>query len=461
MVSRRIPLFYLFFLFYFIFNSCNYSNKNEKANYQDIAPIVHQKCAVCHRPEQAGPFSLLTYSDIKQHANKIRFVIENNIMPPWPADTSYSRFANELVLTKEEKEKIISWIKNHCPAGDTTKINTTEWSKKINYRKPDLVIYFQKPVYINGNGSDHFFVVKMPYQLDKDTFVQYVEFVPHQKKIIHHVNGHLLRYDEKRKFNYYQGSTYAEEPIENYIQTYKTMGLTYLDTKNQSPKNLLPLLIPNTIYYLPGFLPLFYKNNIGGFFLPKKGVFFINDIHYGPTHRACYDSSYLNVYFAPNRPERYVYEGQMGTNGMSKIQPPLVISPNTIQTFTTTLLIPADISILAVNPHMHLLGQSFITFAITPFKDTIPLVKIPRWNFNWQYYYIYKKPVVIPRNSLIVAIGTYNNTSKNLYNPNYPPIEVKEGDGFHSMKTTDEMFQFFFQYMIYKQGDDTLHCSIP
>lgn len=447
---------YLLYAIIILINyKCKESSKESPCDWADVAPIIHQKCGICHRADEAGPFNLLSYTDIKTHANKIKFAIQNNYMPPWPADTSYSRFANELVLNQSEKEKILCWINSGLPARDTN-FKYPEYQKNNIDRKPDLIIKFQKPIYLNGNGNDQFFVVKMPYAFSKDTFVQYVEFVPCQKKLVHHVNGHLLNYDEHRKFNYFQGTEYVEEPIENYLETYKSMGLTYNDVNANDPKKILPSLIPNTVYFLPGFLPLFYKKGIGGFFLPKNGVFFLNDIHYGPTHQSCYDSSYLKIYFAPKRPERYVYEGQLGTHGMSKITPPLIIPPNTIKTFTTTLLIPADISILAVNPHMHLLGQTFLALAVTPFKDTIPLIKIHKWNFNWQYYYIFKKTVVIPKGSVIMAIGTYNNTTDNPYNPNYPPIEVKEGDGFHSMKASDEMFQFFFQYMLYKAGDDSL-----
>src|SRR5271169_5559783 len=38
---------------------------------RDIAPIIYQNCASCHRPGESGPFPLLTYSDVKKHANQI------------------------------------------------------------------------------------------------------------------------------------------------------------------------------------------------------------------------------------------------------------------------------------------------------------------------------------------------------------------------------------------------------
>src|SRR5690348_12979677 len=38
---------------------------------KDIAPILFEHCATCHRPGQAGPFSLLTYRDARQHLTQI------------------------------------------------------------------------------------------------------------------------------------------------------------------------------------------------------------------------------------------------------------------------------------------------------------------------------------------------------------------------------------------------------
>ena len=37
-----------------------------------IAPILQQKCQVCHQPNSIAPMSLLTYDDAKEVANEIR-----------------------------------------------------------------------------------------------------------------------------------------------------------------------------------------------------------------------------------------------------------------------------------------------------------------------------------------------------------------------------------------------------
>ena len=38
---------------------------------RDIAPILFARCASCHRPGEIGPFSLLDYRDVRQHATQI------------------------------------------------------------------------------------------------------------------------------------------------------------------------------------------------------------------------------------------------------------------------------------------------------------------------------------------------------------------------------------------------------
>ena len=76
-------------------------------------------------------------------------------------------------------------------------------------------------------------------------------------------------------------------------------------------------------------------------------------------------------------------------------------------------------------------------FAITPNGDTIPLIKIKKWDFRWQYYYTFKQPVKIGSGTTIHVYGTFDNTDKNPFNPNHPPKLVLQGEGIKSMKTTE------------------------
>src|SRR5271157_5264382 len=41
---------------------------------RDIAPILYQNCATCHRPGEVAPFSLLTYADAARKAGLLAIV---------------------------------------------------------------------------------------------------------------------------------------------------------------------------------------------------------------------------------------------------------------------------------------------------------------------------------------------------------------------------------------------------
>jgi len=147
-------------------------------------------------------------------------------------------------------------------------------------------------------------------------------------------------------------------------------------------------------------------------------------------------------------------EFQLGTLGVAPVEPNLILAPNKVTEVVSRYKVPFDISILTVNPHMHLLGKSFKGYALKPNGDTIRLISIPKWDFNWQYFYTFPKMVKVPAGSVIVAEGVYDNTTKNLYNPFNPPQTVTDQNG--SMKATDEMFQFIISYLPYKEGDELI-----
>ena len=147
----------------------------------------------------------------------------------------------------------------------------------------------------------------------------------------------------------------------------------------------------------------------------------------------------------------------MGSLGVAPVKPALVIPANEIKSFTIDYNVQETMSVLTVNPHMHLLGQSFIAYATTPLGDTIPMIRIPKWEFRWQYFYTYKKVLVIPAGSVIHVEGVFDNTEKNINNPYFPPqVIIDRGDRFDSMKTTNEMLQFIITYMAYQPGDENL-----
>lgn len=415
---------------------------------RDIAPIIYTNCSPCHRPNQIGHFNLLSYTDVRTNANKILYTVKNRLMPPWPADPHYTSFVGEKVLTPEEIEQIETWVSLSCPLGDSNDMPPLPaFPIGSMMGIPDLHIPV-RPVSLSGNYTDQFLVVKVPFELPADTFISMVEFVPGNTKVVHHVNGDLVRFDFDKKKDVYDGALVDNLVWDSTIrQTYKKIGLLHDDDS-------YPTLARSVVNYLPGVMAQKYPDGIGGWRVNRKNAFVLADIHYGPTVDDVWDSSYINIFYAKSIPKRPLQEFQLGTLGVSPIVPPLIIAPDKVSTFRSSCVIPKDISILTINPHMHLLGKSFLAYALTPENDTIRLIRIPSWDFNWQNFYTFKKMLKIPAGSTICIEGVFDNTKENSFNPNTPPKEVRDNNG--SMRTTDEMFQFIITYLPYEEGDEMI-----
>ncbi|MBX7242670.1 MAG: T9SS type A sorting domain-containing protein [Bacteroidia bacterium] len=84
-------------------------------------------------------------------------------------------------------------------------------------------------------------------------------------------------------------------------------------------------------------------------------------------------------------------------------------------------------------------------------NDTIPLIDIPKWDFHWQGYYTYQRLLKIEGNSTFFGEASYDNTSNNPDNPNFPPQDVSAGEN-----TTEEMMVTFITYTDYQAGDENI-----
>jgi len=314
--------------------------------------------------------------------------------------------------------------------------------------EPDLTLKMVEPYHIEGNNTDQFMVVKIPYELERDTFISAIEFVPDNRKLLHHVNGHVVQYDDGKKEDFSKGKNCVkyDRSISQHL-LYMEMGILNDD-------GTYPYLTSSVVNYLPGSVNTRYPEGIGGISLKKKGFILLKDIHFGPSPIDTIDQSSINLFFAEKKPERPVLEILLGTLGATKVEPPLIIPPNEIKTFSTQWEIPYTISVLTLNPHMHLLGKSMIAYAVTPEKDTLHLISIPKWNFRWQFFYTFPKMLKIPLGSVIYVSATFDNTTDNPENPFNPPRTIRERNG--SMGTTDEMFQFIITYLPYKEGDELI-----
>ncbi|MCC6818869.1 MAG: hypothetical protein IT245_08260, partial [Bacteroidia bacterium] len=281
-----------------------------------------------------------------------------------------------------------------------------------------------------------------------------VEFVPGQPDYAHHVNGHYLRFNDFT--NPFNGDRIVNTESPIYDAEFNNLSL--LNDDGSQPER-----IHSVFNFLPGAFGVKYPDGIGGFMMSPNGAFVANDIHYGPSLKKVIDSSKLYIYFSKTPPKRPCFEVMLGTNGVAPIVPPLFVPAGKITRHVSSMTIYNDISILTVNPHMHLIGKSFIAYAVKPNGDTIRLISIPKWQFRWQYFYTFTHPVKVPKGSTIYVEAEFDNTKNNPDNPFDPPRNIGErlDKGGASMRTTDEMLQFIITYLPYQKGDENIDLSKP
>lgn len=438
-------------VFVILLASCGGKGSVETVTFTEhVAPVLYNNCTGCHRPGGSAHFSLVTYTEAKKYGVANAYVTHNRIMPPWPADPHYTEFVMQRVMDEKEIKLLQQWVADGMPEGPADKLPALpSYPTGSMVGEPDMRIAIA-PYKLQANSVDKFLLVKVPYELPADSYAAMIEFIPGRSNVVHHVNGDMVKYEYDKKTDVFAGEKMLDMVADTatLLQAYQRMGLPNDDGS-------YPVLQKSVVNYLPGVFGQRYPEGIGGYTLPRKGAFLLNDLHYGFTNKdEIIDSSYINIFFSKTPPQRPVKEFQLGTLGVAPVEPDMQIEPNTVKQVYSRYTIPFDISILTINPHMHLLGKSFKGYALTPGGDTIRLISIPKWDFNWQYFYTFKKMVKVPAGSTIVAEGVYDNTSKNPNNPFSPPQLVTDQNG--SMKATDEMFQFIITYLPYQPGDENI-----
>jgi hypothetical protein len=76
---------------------------------EHVAPILFHNCAICHRPGEAGPFTLLSYQHAQSRGRQIAEVTASGYMPPWKPEAGYAEYKNKRGLTREQIEVIQKW----------------------------------------------------------------------------------------------------------------------------------------------------------------------------------------------------------------------------------------------------------------------------------------------------------------------------------------------------------------
>ena len=375
--------------------------------HKNVEPILRARCQTCHRPGEAAPMSLLTYNDARPWAKAIKQAVVTKKMPPWMADASVGHFRNDRHLNQTEIDTLALWVDSGAPEGDPKDAPAPlQFSEGWAIGKPDMVLEMPTAFEIPAQGTIDYQWILIP-AFKEEKWIQAFEVRPGNRAVVHHVAAFWRR----------AGSPWMTG-VKPGVPTPKPSGAS----ENGSSDGIIA-------EYVPGIPPLVLPKGYA-LRLPA-GADIMLQVHYTPNGTATSDRSRLGFVFAKEPPQYQVI-----TYGMAA--PVLNIppgDPNYEAKAVATLGI--DVRLLGVNPHMHLRGKSAVVTVTYPDGRTEPLLRVPKYDFNWQITYEPEGDLRLPAGTRLDAVSYFDNSPNNPFNPD-PSKEVHWGD-----QTYDEMMAVF------------------
>jgi hypothetical protein len=352
-------------------------------------------------------------------------------MPPWHADPAHGQFINDRRLSEKEIDTIIAWVDGGAKEGDPKDLPTVPKLREEGWAigKPDVIFPLTEEFSVPSDGTVDYqhFVVHTNFTEDK--YIQAAEIKRGNPALVHHVIVNVLE----------PGN--GPLPPEGLLRA-NTAGLGEnqggggnrgggVGNRTRNPDGML-------VGWAPGMTPLVLKPGVAK--LIKKGSALVFQMHYTTNGTAGKDRTSLGLVFSKTPVEkRFITSGASARN--------LVIPPNDPNYESrASFTFQEDSHIWGFMPHMHLRGKDFEYKLVYPDGTSKILLKVPRYDFNWQLNYWLKQPVAAPKGSKLECVAHHDNSTKNKFNPD-PTKEVRWGP-----QTWEEMMIGWFDYTLDAQN---------
>ena len=413
---------------------------------QDVAPILDEKCVVCHQPGNVAPMSLLSYEDARPYAQLIKTKVVNRIMPPWHMDRTIGiqAFKNDPGLSEGEIETIVRWVDGGALPGDLTahvavdlsERNDGSWKLEEGFgRPPDLVI--RSPKYtVAQNGRDQWVILESELQgITEQRWGQAIE-------------TRAVKVEDRYVFHHYNTSIMTSSGRAQLMHA--NVGKDYDFYPDDTAKRLEP------------------------------GAKLSFDMHFFPlADRAVEDAqAEFGIWLHPKgyepelgeSREQSFYADPWKTNGMWQHGNPcwkqpalespeceqhveirgaeIVIPPHGYSTIQGSHVLDRPLRIHSLQIHMHQRGMRQTLEAIYP-DGRSEVINVLNLDHRWLTTYVYEdwaRPL-LPKGTVLLITSQYNNTDTNPTNPD-PSQWVFFGD-----RSIDEMSHMWIGTTWLEQDD--------
>jgi hypothetical protein len=377
---------------------------------KDVAPILYKHCVNCHRPGEIGRMSLLTYEQARPYAKAIANAVTNRTMPPWHADAPAGMFHNERILSDAERQTLIAWATGGAINGDPRDLPAQPtFSDGWALGKPDVVLEMQEDYRVPAKGTVQYEWLYIPTNFSEAKWVKSLEIRPGNRSVVHHVLiYHRAKPDRKmppiaRANRSDQSNPPPDEPG---VSSHPRRNLT----------GMPPRLIAT---YAPGTNPQVAPD--GTAFRLEPGGILELQMHYTANGQPATDRTKVGITFSTEQSPREVFPLHFMNMRMKLPAGAADVA------VTTDLEFLQDATVWGLFPHTHLRGKRWAYTLELPNGEKKSILSVPRYDFNWQTYYMFREPLRVPKGSKIISTAWYDNSAANKNNPN-PKIDVLWGD---------------------------------
>ena len=391
-----------------------------------VAPIIQEKCQVCHQPNSIAPVEFMNYQDVLKMSGLIKLKVETRVMPPWHIDTTVGiqHFKNDRGLSNKEIDTIVQWVADGAPEGDPNDLppprefaDPNRWQLADIFGEPDLIIK-SEPYTLAAKTQDKWFRPVVETGLTEPRWARAIEMrpsYPEGRKIVHHT------------------LTFLEQ---------EEQGITGLASSAAGALSSSGLFMEWAV----GKVGEIFAPDAGKLMLPGSRIRW--EVHMHAIGEEVVDNQVeLGIYFYPKDfvpKNRTILKYFDASNGGE-----LDIRPGEIAVTQQYHVLPAPARLENFQPHMHMRGKAMRMEAVYPNGKTELLNQVNNFQWNWHVNYVYEEDAapLLPQGTTLVFTAWHDNTDQNPNNPD-PEQWVGWGD-----RTVDEMAHAWVDVTYLEQED--------
>lgn len=370
----------------------------------EVALIVAENCAICHRWGGAGPFPFDSYVSLLGWSPMVREVILNKRMPPMQVDPEAGTSANAHAISATERQKLLHWMEAGAPRGEgeVDPLELIPLEKEFDWQlgEPDFIV--ESPTNIVpavGIQDYEYLEVELPFE--KEKWVRAFQYSPGDERVLHHLMTFVIAPDE---------DFWGPE------KTKKTAERRFLGS------------------FIPGENPATVFPEGTGVRIPA-GHKLALQFHYVTNGLQIRDNTSIGLYFSDIPAEKEILTRAVAER--------FTIAPGDSEhPVSAAYQFDEPVKLLAVRARMNYRGKHMKFAFIQPDGKAEDVFSIPAYNYGWQPHYWLDKPVSLAAGTKVQVAGAFDNSLSNPFNPD-PREAVTWG-----LESWEEMFTGYLTYVV-------------